>query len=165
MENLYKTDYTQWLSKQRELLAQRQFDQLDIDNLLEAMEYEMGNSIRAFDSHLTILLLHLLKYDYQKRVLKDPWVESMVAHLWVTSIGQSRVQINRHLKGDHCLESKADELITDVYQDAKKLAVKEMNQHARSESQKLDRSSFPDQCPWTFEQIMTEDWLPEADHE
>ncbi|WP_448218670.1 hypothetical protein [Endozoicomonas sp. 2B-B] len=31
------------MTQQRELLTKRQFDQLDIDNLLEAMEHEMGS--------------------------------------------------------------------------------------------------------------------------
>ncbi|WP_422139092.1 DUF29 family protein [Endozoicomonas sp. ALC020] len=37
MSNLYNTDYHQRLTQQRELLTKRQFDQLDIDNLLEAV--------------------------------------------------------------------------------------------------------------------------------
>ncbi|WOG28275.1 DUF29 family protein [Endozoicomonas sp. 8E] len=35
MKNLYDTDYHRWLSQQQDLLAKRQFDQLDIEKMTE----------------------------------------------------------------------------------------------------------------------------------
>ncbi|WP_257287165.1 DUF29 domain-containing protein, partial [Endozoicomonas sp. SESOKO2] len=70
MDNLYKTDYTRWLGQQRELLENRQFDKLDIDNLLEAMDSEMGDTTNELRSHLRILLIHL---PIAERVLPATW--------------------------------------------------------------------------------------------
>ncbi|WOG27426.1 DUF29 domain-containing protein [Endozoicomonas sp. 8E] len=160
MTDLYKTDYTAWLSQQRELLAQRQFHKLDIDNLLEAMDYEMGSTRDTLESHLSVLVLHLLKYDYQKRILKDLWVEDKVVQTWMPSIYNSRAAIEKQISKHPHLQPTIEELLAGAYSDACRQAVKQMNNYARSESQKLSKNSFPDQCPWTFEQITDDDWLP-----
>ncbi|WP_422474277.1 DUF29 domain-containing protein [Endozoicomonas sp. ALB032] len=160
MENLYETDYTQWLGQQRELLAQGQFDQLDVPNLLEAIDIQMGNIADELGSHLIILLVHLLKYDYQKQVLKDPWVKDKVIHTWMPSINNSRTRIGRHIQKNPCLQPKVNDLLAEVYPHAKKDAIKQMNHYIRTEASRLNKDSFPEQCPWTFEQITDDDWLP-----
>lgn len=164
MADLYRIDYHKWLGQQRELLARRQFEQLDIENLLEAMEYEMGNPAETLESYLSVLVLHLLKYDYQIRILKDPWIEDRVAHLWKVSVINARSKVKKQISKHPHLQSITGESLAEAYLDAKKDAVKEMNVHARSEAQRLNNNSFPKECPWTFDQIMTEDWLPETDN-
>ncbi|WP_422136162.1 MULTISPECIES: DUF29 domain-containing protein [unclassified Endozoicomonas] len=161
MENLYKTDYTQWLSKQRELLAQRQFDQLDIDNLLEAMERRMGDEVKELRSHLVILLVHLLKYDYQKRILKDPWVEDKVIQSWMPSISNPRKQIELHVEEYPHLSNRFDESLEKAYPKAKRYAIEELNRYIRINSKRLNKKSFPDQCPWSYEQVTQMGWLPD----
>ncbi|WOG27983.1 DUF29 domain-containing protein [Endozoicomonas sp. 8E] len=160
MSNLYKTDYTQWLSQQRELLAQRQFDQLDIDNLLEAMDSEMGDNTRELGSHFKILLIHLLKYDHQKRVLQDHWVEDKVLHTWVPSINNARVEIEDILTQNPCLQSSTEAIMDDVYPKAKKSAIEELNRYIKIKSKRLNKNSFPKECPWSFEQATKKNWLP-----
>lgn len=64
----------------------------------------MGDMANELGSHLKILLIHRLQYDYQKRILKDPWVEEKVLHIWLSSINtmifQSRpARISRDLVG------------------------------------------------------------------
>ncbi|WP_422136506.1 DUF29 domain-containing protein [Endozoicomonas sp. ALD040] len=162
MSSLYKTDYTQWLTQQRELLAQRQFDKLDIDNLLEAMEQRMGDTKKELRSYLRTLLIHLLKYAYQKLVLKDSWVEDKVLYTWIPSINNPRVDIKDHIKENPCLQPKIDEVLAEAYSQAKKEAVKQMNKYIKIESKRLNKSGFPEYCPWTFEKIMDDDWLPEV---
>ncbi|WP_257282228.1 DUF29 domain-containing protein [Endozoicomonas sp. ISHI1] len=162
MENLYKSDFTQWLGQQRDLLAQGQFDQLDIPNLLEAMEIRMGDPVKELRSHLVILLVHLLKYDYQKRVLKDPWVENKVIHTWMPSINNPRREIELHIKENPGLSHQFEESVRKAYFYAKRDAIKELNRHIRSENNRLNKNSFPEQCSWTFEQITDSDWLPEG---
>ncbi len=158
MENLYKTDYTQWLSQQRELLTQRQFHKLDIENLLEAMGLRMGDMANELGSHLKILLIHLLNYDYQKRILKDPWVEDKVLHIWLSSI--NRVEIEHHIDKNPSLIPRTEEVLAEVYPKAKKEAIKELNRYIKIESKRLNKKSFPDECPWTYDQVTDSDWLP-----
>lgn len=165
MDSLYKTDYTAWLGQQRELLAQRQFDQLDLDNLLEAMEYEMGNYVENLESHLVILVLHLLKYHYQTFVLNPQRLEPEYFRSWHDSISNARNDINDLIKKHPHLQPQQDEALANSYPKAKKRAIEQMNRFITNKRHLMNKNSFPKECPWTFEQITTEDWLPGEDEE
>ncbi len=161
MDSLYENDYEKWLERQKALLLSKNFDDLDINNLVEELE-EMGDSnFKALESYLEILILHLLKWNYQKTVLKDDWVEDRVAHLWLSSIDYSRLKIEEKLEEKPALKIKVKPNIEIIYNKALRLAIKEMNRYSRSENQKINIKSFPDNCPWSFEEMITEDWLPE----
>ncbi len=161
MDSLYENDYEKWIEKQKQFLLNKDIDKLDIENLIEELE-DMGESqYNSLTSHLEILLAHLLKYNYQKTVLKDDWVEDRVIYTWLPSIVRSRSKIERILKKKPSLKSRLDEAFNEAYIDAKELAIKEMNSYSRADIQKLNDKSFPDINPWSFDQIMDEDWLPE----
>ncbi|WP_257275717.1 MULTISPECIES: DUF29 domain-containing protein [unclassified Endozoicomonas] len=158
---LFDSDYYQWVQQQKKLLENRQFDQLDLDNLIEEVG-EMGKSERnSFESHLIILLLHLLKYDYQLRVLQDPWVQDKVIHTWLPSITNPRIEIKTLLRKSPYLNKIKDEALAEAYFYARKDAVQELNKYIRSEGKRLDKNSFPKECPWSFDQVMEINWLPE----
>jgi hypothetical protein len=58
-------DFYKWTHDQSDLLKRKEFNKLDIINLIEELE-SLGNSERsAIESHLTILFVHLLKIEYQ----------------------------------------------------------------------------------------------------
>lgn len=161
MNELYEKDYNLWIEKQKQFLLNKDFDKLDIENLIEELE-DMGSSdYRALESYLSVLLLHLLKLDYQIKVLKDPWVEdSNIIYFWKTSVINSRLGILKRLKKQPSLKAKIDEAMKEAYEDAKEGAIEELNIHIKSKDLKLNDKSFPDLCPWKFETIMDEDWLP-----
>ena len=161
MSDLYKNDYRQWLHSQQVLLKARRFDDLDLDNLLDAMEYHMGDIKHALESHLVILILHLLKHQHQTCVINPQRRESQEFRSWFDSIDNARTDIRRLMRKNPSLKSHTTDAIADGYPDAKKSAIKQMNKYL-PKAQHLDKNSFPDTCPWTFEQIMTEDWLPEG---
>jgi len=61
-QSLYDQDYYLWLEQQVEKLRSRQLHTLDIDLLAEELA-DLGRSEkRAVRSNLTIILIHLLKY-------------------------------------------------------------------------------------------------------
>ncbi|WP_422139218.1 DUF29 domain-containing protein [Endozoicomonas sp. ALC020] len=160
MDNLYETDFYQWVQKQKQLLINRQFDQLDLENLIEEVG-DMGKSEpRSIESHLTTLLLHLLKYEYQTYQLEDRWIAEMVVHTWYPSMDNPRREIRKLLKQSPSLQPKTSQLMHAAYAEARIDAIKQMNRYIKQKSRKLNASSFPDDCPWTFEQIMGDDWLP-----
>lgn len=160
MENLYETDYHQWANRQAELIRQRRFDELDLDNLAEEVE-DMGKSEpRSLTSEFKTILLHLLKYQYQTQQLNPGLPQPYNGRSWINSIGRARCDARDILADNRSLAQRQNELIAKAYNTAKKLAIKEMNRYVQSH-QRLDESSFPDTCPWTCEQIMEEDWLPE----
>jgi hypothetical protein len=77
---LYSQDYYLWLETSASLLKQGKFSDLDVFNLVEEIE-DMGRSEkRSIYSNLKILLLHLLKYQYQPEKRSNSWKYSIVEH-------------------------------------------------------------------------------------
>ncbi|KEQ18470.1 DUF29 domain-containing protein [Endozoicomonas numazuensis] len=161
MENQYTTDYHGWISQQRELLKNKQFGDLDVPNLLEAMTLQIGDISSTLESHLTILLLHLLKYQYQTLVINPLLTEPYNCRDWFGSMDRARTDILTLIRKNPSLKRLTDEALSDAYPQGKKMAIKEMNRYVKKH-QRLDDSSFPAKCPWTYEQVIKEDWLPEA---
>ncbi|WP_252177488.1 DUF29 domain-containing protein [Endozoicomonas sp. 4G] len=160
MSNLYETDYHQWLSNQVALLRNHHFDQLDLENLLEDLELSIKQDIRELEKFLVNLILHLLKMDYQTTVLRDTVATERVIKGWMVSVWNARDGINELLDKNHSLNRRIEDVLKEAYPKGKKKAIREMNLHIPPKCPKLNNSSFPDQCPWSYDQLMTEDWYP-----
>ncbi len=66
IKELYQKDFYAWINKNLELLKEKQFNQVDWDNLIEEIE-DMGKSIkRAFISYLAVILEHMYKLEHLK---------------------------------------------------------------------------------------------------
>ena len=64
-QTLYEGDYLVWLENTLEKLRNQQYEQVDWENLIEEIE-TMGRSEKnALESNLIVILLHLLKWQYQ----------------------------------------------------------------------------------------------------
>ena len=75
LSTLYQTDYSAWAAQNAELLRAGRYAELDIEHLLEELS-DMGKSEqRALENRLTILIAHLLKWEYQLQTLSDRWQE------------------------------------------------------------------------------------------
>ncbi|WP_448216232.1 DUF29 domain-containing protein [Endozoicomonas sp. 2B-B] len=151
MSDLYDTDFYSWSLQQAELIRQGRFSELDLDNLIEEVE-DMGKArYRSVDSRLSQLLMHALKWQMQRKKNDlhemDQWFRS-----WSTSIRKQRIEIEKELQENPALSSKVSEIFPKAYRHARKLAASEMQ---------CKTDVFPKECPWTYEQVMTEDWLPD----
>lgn len=160
MTDLYRTDYMLWVEEQKKLLAARRFDELDLENLLEELA-DMGKSEpRAFKRHLIQLLSHLLKWDFQQNQVNDlrgmdHWFRS-----WVDTIQIQRYAAAAVLADNPNLQSKQQAIYLEAYQQARILAAKGLNSYV--DSRHFTSKDFPEDCPWSPEQVMGEDFLPEA---
>jgi hypothetical protein len=140
----YDTDYYAWTQAQAEALRQKDFAALDLANLAEEIE-SLGNEQRhAVRSHLRVLLWHLLKWAYQP----DHRTTS-----WLTSIGVARAEIADRLEDYPSLRPHVPALLASAYPRARRLASAETG---------LPLATFPETCPWTVDQVLDEDFLPEA---
>src|SRR3954451_11881364 len=64
-KTLYKRDFVEWSARTAELLRERRFDDVDLENLIEEVE-ELGNSWEhAVESHLVRMMKHLIKQRIQ----------------------------------------------------------------------------------------------------
>lgn len=129
-------DYCHWAKTQSDLLRNRDFSHLDIDNMIEEIE-SMGRSERhALKNHLKNILVHLLKIKYQP----DRYTRS-----WDISIVNSRNEVIDILEENPSLKVHVSEILIKAYCNAIDNASAETG---------LDRKVFPEYCPWTFEKLL-----------
>lgn len=139
----YEQDFYGWTQEQAALLRAGRLNDLDIENLIEEVETMGRSEKRELESRLTVLLLHLLKWKYQ---------EVRRGRSWELSIDEQRMQFRKTLKENPGLKPVLDEITKDAY----KLAI---IQAARET--KISKNVFPEQCPWSLEQITDDNFYPE----
>lgn len=143
LKTLHESDDLLWLEETVKILKAKQFAVLDLDNLIEELE-DLGSEKRhQVESLLEQVIRHLLLLQY--------WTAERnynEGH-WRSEIAVFRNQLKRKLTTNlrNHLASQLDKL----YQDALE-SVQEKT---------LGSVTFPSQCPYTLEQILTSKWLPE----
>jgi hypothetical protein len=143
LTNLYECDFNLWVEATAQLLREGRLTELDVVNLLEEVE-SMGNSNKfALSSDLVVVLLHLLKWQYQpnKRIRS-----------WEKSIAEHRRRIREIFQVSPSLRNYFQQIFDECYLDARKQAKIET---------RLPLESFPVNSPFTSEQVLDEDFLPE----
>src|SRR5215510_6282384 len=83
---LYKQDFYRWTREQAALLEARQFDTLDMANLVEEITSLGISHKHALGSHLKNLVMHLLTWHYQPS-------GRQIGHSWRSSIHNARDDI------------------------------------------------------------------------
>lgn len=69
----YEQDLAVWYQRQADLLRERRFDQIDLDNLIEELELAGKNLHRELNSRLRVLIMHLLKCQFQHERISGGW--------------------------------------------------------------------------------------------
>ena len=151
LSQLYQTDYSEWARRNADLLRAGDFASLDIQHLLEELD-DMGKSEqRELENRLTILLAHLLKWEYQYSNLSERWRE-FKGDSWRATIIEQRDRLTKRLKKTPSLKAMLTETIAEAYADAVDLASKETC---------LPRETFPTTCPYDEAQILDDDYYPD----
>lgn len=65
MIGTYEQDFYMWTQEQAAILKAGALSQLDVANLIEEIESMGKTQKRELISRLTVLIMHLLKWDYQ----------------------------------------------------------------------------------------------------
>ncbi|EAZ89974.1 DUF29 domain-containing protein [Crocosphaera chwakensis] len=131
MTNLYETDFIKWTIKQAQALNDHNIKALDWNNLKEEIEDLGKEQINAVHSFLKQIIIHRLKLDYTNEILSR-------GH-WIDEIDDFQDEIERRLT--KTLLNKIN--LEPEYERAKRKVLK---------SYKIN---LPDQCPYTFEDLMT----------
>ncbi len=140
---LYDKDFYAWSREQAALLREGRLGQADIEHIAEEIESMGKTEKRELVSRLTVLLLHLLKWRFQP---------DFRGASWRLSVEEQRLQIALHLADNPSLKALRSAALADAY----RLAVI----GARRETG-LSASTFPQTCPWTFEQAVDAEFWPE----
>jgi hypothetical protein len=140
----YDTDFYAWTQQQAAAIRAKEVAALDIEHLAEEVE-DLGRRVqRALASQLERLLVHLLKWRYDPA--QDP------RQLWRLSLLEARHEISQDLTMNRTLRGFPAERLADAYHYARRVAALETE---------LPPVTFPDACPWTIDQVLDEDFLPE----
>lgn len=140
---LYEDDFYAWTIEQARLLRTGDVSVIDMDNIAEEIE-DMGRSIRhELKSRLRILLMHLLKWCYQKRARSRSWSSTILTQ---------RQEIEDLLVESPSLRPRLGQMLLEAYGHARQLAAIETG---------LSISRFPQDCPFTPEQVLAREFLPE----
>jgi hypothetical protein len=139
----YDDDFFAWTQEQARLLREGDFSQLDIENVAEELESMGRSDKRELRNRLIQLIMHLLKWQYQ------PGFRS---RSWTSTIREQRDQVKESLDESPSLRPTVTAELSKVYGIARIKAAGETG---------LADKTFPEVCPYTPEQILSEDFLPE----
>jgi hypothetical protein len=139
---LYDTDFYAWANEQAALLRAGRLSEADVENIAEEIESMGRSERRQLISRLTVLLVHLMKWQYQPALRSNSWHRT---------IEQQRLHLDEHLAENPSLKSLLGEAMATAYKHARVDAEHETG---------LLRKSFPISSPFTFEEAMNPDFWP-----
>ncbi len=142
--HLYQTDFYGWTQEQVTLLKAQEWDRLDTVNLIEEIESLGRKERQELRNRLGVLLGHLLKWQFQpdKR-----------SNSWLGTIREQRVQIRLLLQDSPSLKAYLEEVFLAAYELGLALAIQKTQ---------LGEQVFPEECPYTSEQVINPQFLPES---
>jgi acyl carrier protein phosphodiesterase len=140
---LYDRDYWQWTQEQIQSLQKGHWVTLDIDNLVEELETLGRSEQREIGSYLQVLIMHLLKCEYQPEKRTTSWNQTL---------NHCRNKIQDCLEDTPSLQGflVESEWLEKYYRRARRDAAEETNQAL---------TIFPENCPYTIEQILDPEFL------
>lgn len=138
----YDVDFHAWAVEQAEALKRRSANEIDWDNLAEELGSLAGSEVRELYNRYVVLLLHLLKWEFQPERRGRSWRNSILIQ---------RKELARHIKHNPSLKSLEQEEFTDAYQTARLQASTETD---------LPSSAFPETPPFTKQEARDLNWWP-----
>lgn len=133
-------DFYAWTQEQAHLLRTGQFNQINFDHIAEEIE-DMGRfEKRELESRLEVLIMHLLKWQFQP---------NLRSQCWQLTIKEQRLRLEKLLKENPSLSSFLADSLDKIYQLATISAERETG-----------LSSFPETCPYSLTEIFTLEFLP-----
>jgi hypothetical protein len=142
--SLYDTDFDAWAQRQAAALRAKDWAALDIEHLAEEIEDLRKTERNALRSQLRRLTSHLLKWYYQPEKRSESWQ---------ATIRDARGLLEDGLETSPSLTGQLDSLLAWAYLRARRQAAKDTG---------LPLTTFPETCPWNVEQLLDEDFWPDA---
>lgn len=133
----YDRDFYSWSLEQARLVREGRWGAIDRENVAEEIESLGREQFNKLESALRVLMLHMLKWDYQpdKR-----------SRSWALSIEAQRVELDDVLSDNPGLKPRIGEAIGRAYRRARIEAAKETG---------IEKATFPEQCPYSWDDIVS----------
>jgi hypothetical protein len=142
----YEEDFYAWTMAEADLLRKGQFSALDVQHLIEELESMGASEKRQLVTRLAQLIFHLLKWQFQ------PDFREFSKRSWEASIQEQRKKVKKILLQNPSLNPKVGEFVLDSYEDSMFLIKRETP---------IDLKKLPQECPYTFDQLMDNEFYPE----
>lgn len=140
--SLYETDFYAWTQEQASLLRKQRWSQLDLLNLIEEIESLGKQQRQELRNRLSVLIGHLLKWEYQS---------SSRSRSWLATIRVQRRDTLRLLKDNPSLKPYLEDALAEAYENGRDLAMGETD---------LPEQTFPIECPYSLTEILGDRFYP-----
>jgi hypothetical protein len=141
----YDADFFEWTQSTAEMIRQGRLAEVDLEHVAEEIEDMGKRDRREVRSRLIVLIAHLLKWQVQP--------ELRAGSSWQATVREQRKPLRLVLEDSPSLRRIPREELFPIFRSAVEEAVEETG---------LSADRFPSSCPYTAEQILDGDFLPEA---
>ena len=138
----YEIDFARWSEEQAALLRSGRFDAVDLENVAEEIESLGRSDKREISNRVGVILLHLLKWEFQPPERKPGWL---------LTLDEQRDSVRKLIKESPSLKRVPGASINQEFEFARRKAAVETG---------LDLASFPTECPYAAEDLLDLDFLP-----
>ncbi|MES0335018.1 MAG: DUF29 domain-containing protein [Candidatus Magnetobacterium sp. LHC-1] len=142
-DSLYEVDFYQWALRNADLLRQGRLTEIDIENVAEELEGMARSDKRELTNRLAVLIMHLLKWQYQPKRRSRSWRET---------INNQRKDIELLIEDSPSLKNNIEAAISKGFILAKRTFEDETG---------ISAEELPETCLYTFDQLMDYGFRPE----
>ncbi|MHC5753685.1 MAG: DUF29 domain-containing protein [Nostoc sp.] len=141
LKQLYETDENLWLEQTIELLKHKQFNQLDLENLIQELISLGKRDLAKAKSLLRQIIIHILLLQYWQAEYE------INSRHWIGELKTFRYDLNNHLTTN--LINKLQDDLENIYKSAVDFV-----------KIKTDLTIFLEKCPYTLVQLLDDNYLP-----
>ncbi len=138
----YENDYCAWAETNANLLRQGKWAEVDVAHLIEELDDVGKSERRSLESFVGNVLMHLLKWRFQP---------GLCGTSWRRSIRNGRREAAKVLRDSPSLRPLLPQIVAAEYPAAREDAADETG---------LPLETFPQDCPFSLEQVLAEDFWP-----
>ncbi|HRJ41790.1 MAG: DUF29 family protein [Caldilineaceae bacterium] len=142
LTELYEEDFHLWLTANVEVIRWGELREIDAEHIAEELEAMSKRERRELISRLTVLLAHLLKWEFQPTHRSRSWRNTLTVQ---------RGELADLLEDSPSLRAELENYIDRAYGRARLLAEDETG---------LEADAFPAECPYALEAILDPAFLP-----
>ncbi|RCJ36219.1 hypothetical protein A6769_18145 [Nostoc punctiforme NIES-2108] len=141
LKQLHETDENLWLEETIELLKHKQFNKLDLENLIEELISLGKRDLAKAKGLLRQIIIYILLLQYWQAEYE------INSRHWIGELKTFRYELNNHLTTN--LINKLQDDLENIYQSAVDFV-----------KVKTDLNIFLEKCPYTLVQLLDENYLP-----
>jgi Domain of unknown function DUF29 len=142
----YETDFAVWAEHQALMIQLGMWEELDQEHLVEELEALSRSEHGELESRLEVLITHLLKWQFDA-ASQNP------RRLCRATIREQRHRLTRLCQRSPSLRPTLPAVLNQNYPHARLMALDETD---------VPASTLPETCPWTLQQILDDNFLPEV---